>query len=102
MRTADLKRVEIKEIDDDAIEAYREQVLAGVAELGRPSPGTTQGYQGLRAAGQKTEQAGRQGAGADHPRRRRDVALRCDGWITVHRDAAIKQGATRALMRFIG
>lgn len=73
--------------------AYRQQVAAGVGELGRLSPGTTQGYQALSVAGQKTDRLGA---------KMRElialavaVTLRCDGCITVHTDAAIKQGATR-------
>ena len=73
--------------------AYRQQVAAGVGELGRLSPGITQGYQALSVAGQKTDRLGA---------KMRElialavaVTLRCDGCIAVHTDAASKQGATR-------
>jgi AhpD family alkylhydroperoxidase len=72
---------------------YRQQVVTGVGELGRLSPGTTRGYHALSAAGQETDKLGA---------KMRElialavaVTLRCDGCITVHTDAASKQGATR-------
>jgi AhpD family alkylhydroperoxidase len=72
---------------------YRQQVLDGVGELGKLSPGTVKGYVGLGTAGQKSDLLG--------AKMRELIALavavtvRCDGCIAVHTDAAIKQGATR-------
>jgi AhpD family alkylhydroperoxidase len=73
--------------------AYQAQVLAGVGELGRASGGTVRGYRELSDAGTKT-------AVLD-PKTRELIALavavtrQCDGCITIHTDAAIKQGATK-------
>jgi len=61
-------------------------VVAGVGELGRLSPGTTQGYQALGAAGQKMRGLIALAVA---------VSVRCDGCITIHTHAAIKHGATR-------
>jgi AhpD family alkylhydroperoxidase len=71
---------------------YRSQVMAGVGEIGRLSPDIVRGYVGLSAAGEKKDLLG--------AKVRELIALavavttRCDGCITVHTDAAIKQGAT--------
>jgi len=72
---------------------YREQLKAGVKEVGQLSPETIKGYLALGAAGQKTELLGA---------KMRElialavaVSLRCDGCITVHTEAAIKHGATK-------
>lgn len=72
---------------------YRQQVLAGVGELARLSPGTVKGYAGLGSAGQKEDLLGA---------KMREliavavaVTVRCDGCIAVHVDAAIRQGASR-------
>jgi alkylhydroperoxidase AhpD family core domain len=72
---------------------YRQQVVAGVGEIAKLSPDTVRGYAALSAAGQKANQL-------DAKTRELialavAVSLRCDGCITVHTDAAIKQGATR-------
>ena len=71
---------------------YRRQIKSGVAEVGRLSPGTVKGYAGLSGAGQEKDLLGA---------KTRElialavaVALRCDGCITVHTDAALKQGAS--------
>ena len=72
---------------------YQKQVLANVAELGKISPDTVRGYRGLSDAGNKT--------GALDAKTRELIALavgvtrQCDGCITIHTDAAIKQGATK-------
>ena len=72
---------------------YRKQLAAGVREIGQLSPDTVKGYLALGAAGQKADLLGA---------KVRElialavaVSLRCDGCITVHTEAAIKQGATR-------
>ena len=72
---------------------YQEQVLANVAEIGKISPGTVRGYVGLSDAGNKT-------AVLD-AKTRELIALavavtrQCDGCITIHTDAAVKQGASK-------
>jgi len=72
---------------------YRQQILAGVGEIGKLSPDTVKGYMGLSGAAAKHGQLG--------PKVNELIALavavtlRCDGCITVHTDAAIKHGATR-------
>ena len=72
---------------------YRQQVLAGVAALGKLSPDTVRGYVTLGGAGQKT---GRLDA------KTRElialavaISLRCDGCIAVHAAAAREHGATK-------
>ncbi len=72
---------------------YRQQLLAGVGELGKLSPDTVRGYMALGGAGEKT--------GHLDSKTRELIALavaislRCDGCITVHTDAARKLGVTR-------
>jgi AhpD family alkylhydroperoxidase len=72
---------------------YRQQLAVGVKELGQLSPDTIKGYIELSAAGQKKNLLG--------AKTRELIALavavtsRCDGCITVHTEAAIKNGATR-------
>ena len=72
---------------------YRKQLAAGVKELGEITPDTVKGYMALSGAGQKKDLLG--------PKIRELIALavavtaRCDGCITVHTEAAIKNGATR-------
>src|ERR1700720_4461146 len=72
---------------------YRKQLAVGVKELGQLSPDTIRGYIELSSAGQKKNLLGA---------KTRElialavaVTLRCDGCITVHTEAAIKNGATR-------
>src|ERR1700755_1762835 len=72
---------------------YRKQLAAGVKEIGQLSPDTIKGYMALSAAGQKADLLGA---------KVRElialavaVTLRCDGCITVHTEAAIKQGASK-------
>jgi AhpD family alkylhydroperoxidase len=72
---------------------YRKQLTGGVKEIGQLSPDTIRGYMELSAAGQKSNLLGA---------KTRElialavaVSLRCDGCITVHTEAAIKQGATK-------
>jgi len=72
---------------------YRKQLGASVKEIGQLSPDTIRGYVELSSAGQKKNLLGA---------KTRElialavaVTLRCDGCITVHTEAAIKQGATK-------
>ena len=72
---------------------YRKQLLEMIGNIARLSPETVKGYSALSAAGAKTNRLGA---------KTRElialavaVTLRCDGCITVHADAAIKQGASR-------
>jgi AhpD family alkylhydroperoxidase len=72
---------------------YRQQLFAGVGELGKLSPDTVRGYTSLGGAGSKT--------GHLDAKTRELIALavaislRCDGCITVHSDAARKLGVTK-------
>jgi AhpD family alkylhydroperoxidase len=72
---------------------YRKQLAAGVKDFGQLSPGTVGGYRALHSAGQDKNVLGA---------KTRElialavaVALRCDGCITNHTEAAIKHGATQ-------
>jgi AhpD family alkylhydroperoxidase len=72
---------------------YRQQLAVGVKDLGQLTPDTIKGYIELSSAGQKKNLLGA---------KTRElialavaVTLRCDGCITVHTEAAIKNGATR-------
>lgn len=72
--------------------AYRQQLMAGIGEIGKLSTSTLRGYGELSTAGAKT--------GKLDAKTRELIALaiavtrQCDGCITVHTDAAMKQGAT--------
>jgi len=72
---------------------YRKQLGATIAEIGRLSPETVRGYRELSEAGTKTNRL--------EAKTRELIALavavtrQCDGCITVHTDAAIRQGASR-------
>ena len=72
---------------------YHKQILAITGEIGKISPDIIRGYRGLSEAGIKTSILG--------AKTRELIAIavavtrECDGCITVHTDAAIKQGATR-------
>ncbi len=71
---------------------YQRQLGTTTAEIGRISPDTIRGYRGLADAGK---------SGPLDGKTRELIALgvaitrQCDGCITIHTDAAIKQGATR-------
>ena len=71
---------------------YRNELLGRIGEIGKLSPGTVAGYQTLSNAGEKT--------GHLDGKTRELIALavavttRCDGCITVHSAAALKQGAS--------
>jgi AhpD family alkylhydroperoxidase len=72
---------------------YRQQLIDTIGQIARLSPDTVRGYSTLSAAGSKTNHL--------DPKTRELIALavavtlRCDGCITVHTDAAIKQGASK-------
>jgi AhpD family alkylhydroperoxidase len=73
--------------------AYRKQLLAAIAGIGKANPEITRGYQGLSGAGAKT--------GTLDAKTRELIALavavtrQCDGCIATHVDAAVREGATR-------
>jgi AhpD family alkylhydroperoxidase len=73
--------------------AYQQQLLASIAQIGKISPDTVRGYRELSDAGAKT--------GKLDAKTRELIALavavtrQCDGCITVHTNAALKHGATR-------
>src|ERR1700737_1948795 len=75
---------------------YRQQWLETISKMAQLSPDTVRGYSVLGAAGSKTKHL--------DPKIRELIALavavtlRCDGCITVHTDAAIKQGASQAVV----
>ena len=72
---------------------YHKELLATIGQIATLSPDTVRGYSVLSGAGAKT--------GKLDAKTRELIALavavttRCDGCITVHTDAAIKQGATK-------
>ncbi len=72
---------------------YQQQLLARIAEVGRASPDTLRGYRALSDAGAKADLLG--------AKVRELIALavavtrQCDGCITIHTTAALKQGATK-------
>jgi AhpD family alkylhydroperoxidase len=71
---------------------YQTELLGRIAEIGRTNPETVRGYRGLSDAGAKTNLLG--------AKTRELIALavavtrQCDGCITIHTAAAVKQGAT--------
>ena len=72
---------------------YQQQLAEKTTEIGKISPDIIRGYTGLSHAGNKT-------AVLD-AKTRELIALavavtrQCDGCITVHTDAAVKQGASK-------
>jgi AhpD family alkylhydroperoxidase len=72
---------------------YRQQLVEAVGKMAQLSPDTVRGHTVLGAASSKTKHL--------DPKIRElislavAVTLRCDGCITVHTDAAIKQGASQ-------
>jgi len=90
-----LLRVNKKEVSMHMLDwnSYRQQILAGVGDLGKLSPDTVRGYMSLSGAGAKTGHL-------DAKTRELialavSISLRCDGCITVHSEAARKLGATK-------
>src|ERR1700682_4749208 len=80
---------------------YRTQLLATISNMAKLSPGTVRGYRELSDANGKT--------GKLDPKTRELISLavavtrQCDGCITVHTDAAVKQGATKEeIMEAVG
>lgn len=73
--------------------AYQQQILSSIGQIGKLSPETIRGYRELSDAGNKT--------GKLDAKTRELIALavavtrQCDGCIIVHTDAALKYGATR-------
>ncbi len=72
---------------------YMKELGSRTAELGRTSPEILRGYRALSDAGQNTNKL-------DAKTRELiavavAVSLRCDGCITVHTSAAIKNGASK-------
>src|SRR4030081_193321 len=81
--------------------AYQQQLLAAIGQIGKISPDTVRGYREISDAGNKT--------GKLDAKTRELISLavsvtrQCDGCITVHTDAAVKQGATREeIMEAVG
>jgi AhpD family alkylhydroperoxidase len=72
---------------------YRKQLATTVTDMAKLSPDTVRGYAQISGAGAKT--------GHLDGKTRELIALavaitrQCDGCITVHVDAAVKQGASR-------
>ena len=72
---------------------YEQELQGKIKEIGAASPDIIRGYMALSGAGAKT--------GHLDAKTRELIALavaislRCDGCITVHTSAAIKQGATK-------
>ena len=72
---------------------YQKEIQQRMAEIGRVNHEIVKGYRGLSEAGNQTNLLG--------AKVRELIAIavavtrQCDGCITVHTDAAIKQGATR-------
>jgi AhpD family alkylhydroperoxidase len=71
---------------------YRQQIIAGVADLAKLSPDTVKGYGTLSGAGAKTNHL-------DAKTRELialavSITLRCDGCITTHGAEARKRGAS--------
>jgi len=68
---------------------YQKQVLSHIAKIGKVNPEIVRGYRGLSDAPAKTNLLG--------PKIRELVALavavarQCDGCITIHTDAAIRE-----------
>jgi AhpD family alkylhydroperoxidase len=72
---------------------YLQQLMTTIGEMGRTSPEIIRGYRTLSDAGAKTNKLDAK----THELIALAVAvsLRCDGCITTHTTAAIKQGATK-------
>jgi AhpD family alkylhydroperoxidase len=72
---------------------YQKQLSTTIGDIARTSPEILRGYRTLSEAGTKTARL--------DPKIRELIALavavtlRCDGCITVHTDAAMKNGATK-------
>ena len=71
---------------------YRRELKGRIGELGKLSPDTLKGYITLSGAGAQTNHL--DGFCRELIALAVAVTTRCDGCITVHVDAALKQGAT--------
>ena len=74
-------------------DGYLQELIARTGEIGRTSPDVVRGYRMLSDAGAKTNKL-------DAKTRELialavAVSLRCDGCITTHTTAAVKNGATK-------
>ena len=72
---------------------YRKELGPRIGEIGKLSPDTLKGYLALSGAGEKTNHL--DGKTRELIALAVAVTTRCDGCITVHVDAALKQGASR-------
>jgi len=73
---------------------YMQQLATRIGEVGRTSPEIIRGYRALSDAGQKTDVL--DGKVRELIALAVAATLRCDGCITTHTSAAIKNGATQA------
>ncbi|MBD9537130.1 carboxymuconolactone decarboxylase family protein [Stenotrophomonas sp. STM01] len=73
--------------------AYRRELKGRIGELGKLSPDTLKGYLALSGAGAQTNHL--DGKTRELIALAVAVTTRCDGCITTHVDAALKQGASR-------
>ncbi len=74
-------------------EEYLQQLITEIGEIGRTSPDVVRGYRTLSDAGSKTNKL--DGKTRELIALAVAVSLRCDGCITTHTTAAIKQGASK-------
>jgi len=72
---------------------YRRELKGRIGELGKLSPDTLKGYLTLSGAGAQTNHL--DGKTRELIALAVAVTTRCDGYITTHVDAALKQGASR-------
>lgn len=72
---------------------YRKELGPRIGEIGKLSPDTLKGYLALSGAGAKTSHL--DGKTRELIALAVAVTTRCDGCITVHVDAALKEGASR-------
>jgi AhpD family alkylhydroperoxidase len=72
---------------------YRTELLGRIGDIAKLSPDTVRGYQALSGAARKNGRL--DGKTVELISLAVAVTTRCDGCITVHADAALKQGATR-------
>lgn len=73
--------------------AYRRELKGRIGEFGKLSPDTLKGYLTLSGAGAQTSRL--DGKTRELIALAVAVTTRCDGCITTHVDAALKQGADR-------
>lgn len=73
--------------------AYRRELKGRIGELGKLSPDTLKGYLTLSGAGAQTNHL--DGKTRELIALAVAVTTRCDGCITTHVDAALRQGASR-------